>query len=380
MNTFLRRIEILHYLQQRHASRLGPVGTDQIIQHLIDGEYLDEDDIESKSTIRLVQRDLKFLLGEIDYEQDSDDGEEYTNTFGLKVIRGQGKTLLWSLDPYQQVSYDFEKMPAYMALALTVTRKHLKQVLPSSTQQELAQVFYNAETKLQRAESKLSAKQYTRLGNAVEFYQRGQSLRSPDFDMSVLDRIYQAILLGKRLRFTYAAANGTKSYDVHPFGVTIMLPKLYLVAVKDDDMKSALNIDGDDSNDFRSFLVHRISELEILPLSNSVPEDFALKDYLDSGSMDVLLDRNEGEHLLKVELYTKANSNLLRDLQDSPLNDSQCLEELGEGVWCLTATVKRTVQLRNWLLALGAQAKVIESKQIQHDLINYLDAMQQHYS
>lgn len=369
MKTFIRRLEILHYLQQRHASRLEPVSTDTIIQHLVDGEYVDDSEREPKSLLRLIQRDLKFLLGEYDEEDDS-----YLNNFGLEVRRGRGKTQLWSLDPYQQVSYDFEKMPAYMALALTVTRKHLKQVLPSSTQQELAQVFYNAENRLQQAQNKLSAKQYSRLGAAVEFYQRGQSLRSPDFDMTLLDRIYQAILKGKRIRFTYQSAQGDKEYDVHPFGVTIMLPKLYLVAVKDDAMKAG------HEDDYRNFLVHRIRDLEVLPLANAVPEDFQLKDYLDSGNMNVLIDRDEQSYQLEVELFTPARSNLLRDLQDSPLNDTQTLVEVDEGVWRLSATVKRTVQLRNWLLALGAQAKVCGPQQIRDDLISYLSTVQKHYA
>lgn len=369
MKTFIRRLEILHYLQQRHAARLEPVSTDTIIQHLIDGEYVSDSEREPKSLLRLIQRDLKFLLGEYDEDDDS-----YLNNFGLEVTRGRGKTQLWSLDPYQQVSYDFEKMPAYMALALTVTRKHLKQVLPSSTQQELAQVFFNAENRLQQAQNKLSAKQYTRLGDAVEFYQRGQSLRSPDFDMTLLDRIYQAILKGKRIRFTYQGAQGERDYDVHPFGVTIMLPKLYLVAVKDDAMKAG------NQEDYRSFLVHRIRDLEVLPLANSVPENFQLKDYLDSGNMDVAIDRDHKLYELEVELFTEAKSNLLRDLQDSPLNETQKLVEVLEGVWRLSATVKRTVQLRNWLLALGAQAKVCAPQPIRDDLVSYLSTMQQHYS
>jgi len=368
VQTFLRRLEILHYLQQRHESRLGPVGTEQIIRHLIDAEYVDDAVRDPNSTARLIQRDLKFLLGEYDEEDGS-----YLNPFGLEVVRGDRKSQFWKLDPYQQVSYDFEKMPAYMALALSVTQKHLKQVLPSSTQQELAQVFHNAENKLQQAESRLSAKQYSRLSDAVEFYQRGQSLRTPDFDMSLLDRIYQAVLHGKRIRFSYQGSSGQKEYDVHPFGVTIMLPKLYLVAVKDDDMKASRQA-------FRSFLVHRITDLEVLPLANMVPDDFRLKDYLDAGNMDVLIEEDDAVHRLCVEIYAGPASNLLRDLTDSPLNDSQQLEQISEEVWHLRANVKRTVQLRSWLMALGAQAKVLEPAEIQTDLTRYLSAMQQHYA
>ena len=96
--------------------------------------------------------------------------------------------------------------------------------------------------------------------------------------------------------------------------------------------------------------------------------------------MNVLIDRDEQSYQLEVELFTPAKSNLLRDLQDSPLNDTQTLVEVDEGVWRLSATVKRTVQLRNWLLALGAQAKVCGPQQIRDDLISYLSTVQKHYA
>lgn len=369
MDTFLRRLEILNYLRQRHSANLGPVATDQVIQHLIDGEYVDEHERAEASTFRLIQRDLKFLLGGYDEED-----EVYTNPFGLEARRGKAKSLLWSLEPYQQVSYDFEKMPAFMALALTITRKHLKQVLPSSTQKELEAVFQNAETKLQKAEGKLSAKHYSKLGNAVEFFQRGQSLSTPDFEMATLDRIYQAILLGKRLKFNYRGAKSSKEYDVHPYGVAIMLPKIYLVAVKDDSVKAG------SVEDYRSFLVHRIEDLEVSSLSNAVPDTFELKEYLSDGNMDVLVDNDAKSYTLKISIFANKNSSLIRDLSDSPINSTQELVEVADNEWCLKAQVKRTVQLRTWLLALGAQAKVIEPEIIRQDLIDNLNAMQNHYA
>ena len=369
METFLRRLEILRYLQQRNAANLEPAGTDQIIQHLIDGDYVGEEERDEKSLMRLIQRDLKFLLGEYDEEDDS-----YFNHFDLRSIRGQRKTLLWEVSPYHDVSYEFEKMPSFMALALTLTRKHLNQVLPSAIQNDLAQLFFNAEHKMKQSERKLNDKQYTRLSNAVEFYQRGQSLRTPDFDMHTLDNIYQAILNGRRVKFAYQTSNGRKEYDVHPFGVTIMLPKLYLVGVKDDDAR-----DGK-LEEFRTFLIHRIEDLEVSRFSNAVPEDFKLKEYLDAGNTDVLVDRDANSYDLEVDLYTQRGSHLLRDLQDSPLNETQSLNEISDGHWRLSARVKHTVQLRNWLLALGAQAKVTAPQIIRNELSDYLSAMQQHYT
>jgi len=56
MITFLRRLEILNFLKSKQNS----VGTEQILQHLIDAGYLDLNDSKQKSQYRLIQRDLGF--------------------------------------------------------------------------------------------------------------------------------------------------------------------------------------------------------------------------------------------------------------------------------------------------------------------------------
>lgn len=359
MQTFLRRLEILNFLSARQHAHLEPASTEQIIQHLQDGGYVDARPENPRSQFRLIQRDLQFLLGE------RDDYGEHDNDFGLAQSRGQAKSSLWSLEPYQQLSYDFERMPAYMALALSLSQKHLKQVLPSATQRELAQVFSSAQSRLQQSERKLAAQHYSKLTSSVEFYQRGQSLRTPDFDMQWLDKIYQAILLGRRIEIGYQRGAKLKHYQLDPYGIAIMLPKLYLVAAKVDDAQ--------EEPSFRHFLLHKIQSVEISRFANKVPEDFVLKDYLEAGHMDLLIDNSDQQdYTLVLDLYVEAQSTLLVDLQDSPIAADQKLSEQTEGHWQLRATVKRTVQLRNWLLALGDQAKLREPAIIVDDLITQL--------
>ena len=376
MQTFLRRLEILNFLTQRKSSRLNAVGTDIIVQHLRDAGYLENSSDKARSQFRLVQRDLKFLLGEL-----IDD--EYENDFGLSMARGEGKSLLWALEPYQQLSYDFERMPAYMALAMQVSQKHLSQVLPSSTKEELAKFFDGAEYKLQKAERKLSQQHYRRLTRAVEFYQRGQSLQAPEFDTAVLDRIYEAILRGRKIIISYRSGAHLKNYTLHPYGVAIMMPKLYLIAQKEQEGSNESAIDGsvaEANSGFRSFLLHKIERVELSPFANKVPEDFELKMYLESGNMDVLIDTRDTEQYdLVMDLYSDAGQKLLADLNDSPLNSTQTLSEITQGVWRLNAQVRRTIQLRNWLLTLGAQAKVLSPGIIREDLLKHLDQVRAHY-
>ena len=359
MQTFLRRLEILNYLRQQHR----PVSTDALIQHLNHSGHLDADSVNPRSQQRLVQRDMQFLLGEEDEEG------EASNDFGLTVTRGQSKTLLWQLDPYPTLNYDFERMPAFMALALAITRKHLHQVLPSGTQQELARLFEQAESRLNQQEKTLSPTHYQRLTQSVAFFQRGQSLQAPNFDMAILDTLYRAILHGKRITFDYDGADGRKPYEINPYGIVFMLPKVYLIGTK---------LDADSG--FRSFLVHRIHAPEVSRFNNSVPEHFNLSTYLQHGHMDVLLDSQDTQtHKLELTLFPLHGDNLIRDLQSSPISPDQHLWEDNDGVWHLSAGVRRTIQLRNWLLSLGEEACIREPAIIREDLLTHLAGIQARY-
>ncbi len=367
MQTFLRRLEILNYL--RHQRR--PVSTETLIEHLCDSGLIDDSEAANpRSLQRLVQRDLQFLLGERDEDGLPD------NEFGLVMQRGQSKTLLWQLDPYAPLNYDFERMPAYMALALSITRQHLQQILPANTRQELSRLFEQADLKLQQQERKLQPHHYHKLTSAVAFFQRGQSLQAPQFEMAILDSIYRAILLGRRVEFDYSSGKGLRHYDVHPYGVVFMLPKVYLLGIKEGD-------DAADPQAFRSFLVHRIEMLQVSSRSNCVPEDFKLSTYLQSGHMDVLLDTEDpSTYQLELSLQPQSGSNLLRDLESAPISPDQRLEQVeGQGeTWYLRATVRRTVQLRNWLLSLGGEAKVLAPSIVREDLQQHLQAITQRYA
>jgi len=158
-----------------------------------------------------------------------------------------------------------------------------------------------------------------------------------------------------------------------------MLPKLYLIGKKHEDIQNRISQQQSD-NTFRSFLVHKIKDIEISVQPNFVPDDFQIKTYLAAGNMDVLLDHSDSsQHELVLELSTTQYSNLISDLKESPISTSQSLTQLNNTTWHLKAEVKRTIQLKNWLLSLGFQAKIISPSIIRDDLIQALDAMRKNY-
>lgn len=378
MNTFLRRLEILNYLRQQNKA----LTTEQIISHLTHAGHIEERPAQPKSVFRLIQRDLKFLLGDKLDEEAEDNSitgdrkehlayseyEDYDNHFGLTLEKGSGKSQLWKLEPYSLLEFNFERMPALMALALTLNEKHLKQVMPSEIRSELKQQFSKAQEKLIKSDQKLTTQHYQRLTNSVEFFQRGQQLQAAEFNPEILDSIYRAILKGKQISIHYDRKGLSKEYLLDPYGVVFMLPKLYLVAKKHSH----------NEENFRSFLIHKIQNVVIENQSNRVPNDFDLKRYLSEGHMDVLLNHDKQGYTLTLALSAKASS-LIDDLQENPISPDQTLFQLDSETWNLTATVKRTIQLRNWLLALGSDAKVLSPDIIRQDILDSVSAIQSSY-
>lgn len=369
MKTFLRRLAILDYLRSSKVQK----STDDILNHLISSDYLDaagkggrsgDSAADSSAVRRTIQRDLNFLYGANDVLN-----EEGDNDFGLEASRGTGKSLLWSLDPYSTLAYDFEKMPTYLALSFAMTQKHLSDIMPKNTLAEMERFFKNADTKLQKEASKVSPQQFGRLKESVEFYQRGQRLQAANYDIAVLDTIYRAILKSKQLTFSYRG----KSYRVHPFGVVILLPKLYLVCKKHEDIEKP--------DEYRNFLIHKISDIDVATQASRVPESFNLKAYLDDGNMDVFIDPDDRAHYHLVLRFTIAeSSNLIADLAENPISDDQQLKQINELQYELTAKVKRTIQLKNWIMGLGRVATIVSPSIIQQDILAELNALMSNYS
>ncbi len=358
MSSFLRRLTILDYLRSTRTTQ----STEEIQQHLLRAGYLDES--QNPATLkRLIQRDMNFLYGRESDKGDSLDEEdlEPENEFGLQAIRGAGKSWLWQLDPYSNLQFDYEKMPHYMAIAFAMAKKHLSNLLPRNTLAELERFFSQAEERLEKHEHSVSPKLFRRLKDSVEFYQRGQRLQPADFDIDHLDTIYRSILLNRQLVFRYRG----KEYRVHSFGVAILLPKLYLVGKKDEDI--------DEAEQFRHFLIHKIESIYIDNRPAKIPSDFSLREYLESGHMEVFINpEDKGEYPLLLELIPQPGSNLMDDLHENPISPSQNIEALGTGIFRLSAKVRRTIQLRNWLLSLGQESVVLEPAIMRQDIKEYL--------
>lgn len=357
MSSFLRRIEILAFLKRHRRALTAP----EIVEHLQEGGYLDPS-LKSASALRVVQRDLKELLGA---DTGDEEDTEPDNPFGLRLERQGSRTLLWSVDRQLAPPLDFERMPQPIAMAMVLLRKHLSLFLPAPVRADLESLFDQAEERLMRSERKLSARHHRRWRDAVAFFQRGQTLRMPEFPADVLDAIYQAIVTEKQVELHYSSG---KTYRVTPLGVACLLPKLYLIA-------------RNENSEMRHFLLSRIRHCEVISRSALPSGDFVLTDYLEQGGMELrLAGVPEGAGKVLIRIRDGENSRGLRqDLAEFPVAPDQQLLQASDGDWRLSFSSHCTVQLRSWILGLGPVAVVEQPTALRENIREHLQIMAASY-
>lgn len=368
LRTFCRRMEILNFLKE--SRQLRPVA--DIVEHLKDLDLLDPSAAETHSAQsydRKVQRDLKFLYNNAPAdEDDGEEGEEHEsyNEFGLYNEPGGRHSFLWGIDHGANTDFSWATMPDHMALTLALAEKHLASIMPSRYHQLLNQHYQSARQKLSNASKKYQPKQLENLLNSVIIDQRGLRLEAASVDEQILDTIYEALCLQRRLQIRYKG----KTVDIHPHGVVIARPKMYLLAMKSDDNKA---------DQMRSYLIHRIEEISILKLTAKILPGFDLQAYVNEGGMEMQIDNDNSLHQLSIELKPGQHSNLIQDLEETPIAPDQQLSITETGTYILRANIQRTYQLLNWIISLGKAATVLSPAIIRDDITGLIKQIADNY-
>lgn len=364
LRTFCRRLEILNFLKASH--QLQPVS--RIVEHLEDLGLLDPSATAEKNPehthFRKVQRDLKFLSANTPPADEDEQGED--NEFGLYFEAGDRHSFLWGVDQTINTDFSWTLMPDHMAVTLALAEKHLSSIMPSRYHQLLKSHYQTARQKLSGASKKYQPKQLENLVNSVVIDQRGLRLEAASVDEQILDTIYEALTLNRRLKLRYRG----KTVVVHPHGVVIARPKIYLIAMKDGD---------NDIHQMRSYLVHRIAEINLVNLSVHTLPGFNLQQYVAEGAMEMKIENDESSYELVLQLTPPIGSNLIQDLRETPIAANQNLSQSSEEVYFLTAKVHRTYQLLNWILSLGKFATVLEPATIRSDIIHLTKEISNNY-
>ena len=106
-----------------------------------------------------------------------------------------------------------------------------------------------------------------------------------------------------------------------------------------------------------------------------------MSEYLRQGNMEVYVDRNDDKDVHSLELLIDSNqSRLIEDVTETPISKDQTITMYDPERVVLRARVRRTVQLRTWLLSLGPVCEVKEPSVIRDDLKAFLQSTLGKYS
>ena len=209
--------------------------------------------------------------------------------------------------------------------------------------------------------------------------QRGQQLVDNYVPYDVLGSLSRAIIEGKRIECRY---RGEKR-DLHPFGIVLKSPKIYLLAVTDKRMRKF----GSKRIHPNTYVCARLSDVVVSERQNRVPQDFDASRYVDEGRLDVPITKFDGlpsrrfELVLRIFDVKPGGDNLLWDLTEFPLSKSQeIIKEEGTNNVLLTASrMRATHQLVEYIVARLDRVEVVRPAGLRAYVVSRLDAMRDRY-
>lgn len=326
--TLLRQWRMLHLIPREPQRR----STSEIAARL-------NQDSETAVHVRTVQRDLNELSRFFQYTSDT-----------------EGRTQYWYF-PKTQRLMDLPAMDAGAALALLLTREHLRPLMPPSTMNLIGAYFHRAEEVLKDLGSAPLAAWRQR----VCVMSRGPHLQPPKIDQGVLTCVYQAVLEGKQLTATYKArgANGAKQHLLNPLGIAVHDGVTYLAAV------------AKDYEDVVTYALHRMSAAQVLPTVARRPKGFALEDFARKTFRFPVSGQT-------IKLVLRIDAQAGQHLEERPLSSDQAVSRDGD-VMEVRASVADTEDLRWWLLAMGEHVEVRGPVSLRTEMKRRLEAAHKAY-
>ena len=324
---------------------------------------------DNTDTLRTkVRRALKAIQGDID-------APEAEGLYGLRRTGvNDGKSYEWQADNFDLIAAGIDSsMPAEKALAFILLKNNLGELLPAASALLLKREFEIAQKRISQNINPSEKKDLNRLLKRVKVIQRGQELKKYDnVDPDILNTIYEAIAGNRCIRISYQKSSDKTNEHalLHPAGVLVRLPKLYLYAANTEH--------ADNPARYHAYQINLITAVEILQDKSRIPAGFDMNLFVADGNADVLVDFKDGkEHQVKIEVAEAGN--LVRDLHDFPLSANQTLVKQKNGKWLLSFPSRRTHQLVEYIVGRGNTFKVISPAALVSDVKTKLEGALRNY-
>ena len=290
----------------------------------------------SQPTLRTIQRDLNFL------------------SVPFQLVNDGYKPAGWSWSK-EAPDYDLPAMDPRTALTYEMVQKFISQMLPGVCVEYLAPNFKRAHTILDNLQTSGLGTWPEKVGVVA----RSQPLLPPIIAADILGTVYDALLANKKIMVSYQNrySSEPKDAEIHPLGIVWADHVVYLVC-------TFWNYAG-----LRHIPVHRIKSANLLDESCSIPENFDLQSYINSGAFGYTTE----SQTIKLRAYFAEHA--AYHLQETPLSKDQQLTPQDNGDVLIEASVLKTSQLIWWLLGFGDNIEVLDPPDLRNEIVEIVEGL-----
>jgi predicted DNA-binding transcriptional regulator YafY len=288
---------------------------------------------------RTIERDMNYLLGI--YSVACDDEKR----------------------PYQwwwngKDSIDIPGMGRNSALTFKLAEEYLKPLLPGKSLSYLQPKFRQSR-RILAAKGREKERKWVK---KIRVIPRTLKQIPAKVQAHIQNAVYEALYEENMLEITYhsRSKNETTIRRISPLGLIYrgITTELIFCEEKNSTVKR--------------FILHRIKKAKILDESLAIPDGFNLDQFIKE-QMGFPGSCKEIQFKAWLSKHAKAN------VEETPLNKFQTLENTKDGGVIVKATVRDTADLTSWILGLGARIKVLEPEFLREKIAEIAKNMAAHY-
>ena len=329
-DTVLRQISMLELIPRYPAKTF----TNEIKDKLENLGY--------ETTLRTIQRDLHELSRILPIVSD-----ERSQPFGWS----------WKKDAK---GYESPAMDPIQALTFSLAAQYLEPLMPKANFKRI-EAFFN------RAESVLIDNEKSKLNKwrkRVKVIPENIRFKDPKINLEVRQKLYRAVYEGIQIKTLYKK-RGNETADerhMHPLGIVIKGSMHYLICMMNEDPIKP-----------RYLPLQRFERVELLDETVKEPRNFDLKEFIHKNNLGFAHSN---------ELYTFEaifDKTMAYHLLETPLNDTQTIEEMDNNKLRIRARIPDTLQFEQWIMSFGSDVEVIKPKKLRDKFISLANSMKEMY-
>ena len=302
----------------------------------------DLNDSGYEASLRTIQRDLQELSRVFPIISD-----ERNSPFG------------WSWEKDAQ-GYESPAMDPIQALTFSLAAQYLEPLMPKAN-------FKSVEDFFARAESVLTGNEKSKLHKwrkRVKVIPENIRFKEPKINLEIRQKLYQAVYEGTQIKALYRKRGNTISDErhMHPLGIVVKGSMHYLICMMDED-----------PNEPRYLPLQRFEKVELLDEASKESKNFDL---------DQFIHKNNLGFAYSSDLYTFEaifDKTMAFHLLETPLNDTQIIEELDGNRLKVKARIPDTLQFEQWLMSFGSDVEVLKPKKLREKFVKLTNNLKKIY-